>query len=181
MRYEDALKIGTSVEGYVRCTYAKLHDVKGGFLYALQRGDFYNKSAAHEQASEALGITTDEIVKAGTDYVAFVEDMPVVKAVGAGHDEKHVEVQLTPYCQSRLYAQAKKRKSKDHIAEILSKNTTFMVKECAIDWFPTNIDAVVVTDKDGKTVTLNVALEKAKKRLDQAKAILAAAGTFAII
>ena len=180
MRYEDALKIGTSVEGYVRCTYAKLHDVKGGFLYALQHNDFDNKSAAHEQASQALGVTTDEIVKTGTDYVAFVEDIPVVKAVGAGHDAKHVEVQLTPYCQSRLYAQAKKRKSKDHIEELLSKNTTFMVKEVAIDWFPTNIDGAFIEDKDGNLITIDVALEKAKKRLDQAKAILAAAGTFAI-
>lgn len=64
---------------------------------------------------------------------------------------------------------------------LLSKDATFVVKEVAIDWFPTNIKGAWITDpKTGKLVSIDVALDAAKKRLDKAKAILAAAGMLAI-
>ena len=74
----------------------------------------------------------------------------------------------------------KTERQEECINNILDKSATFVVKECAIDWFPTKIDGAFITDKDGKLVTIDAALLASKKRLDRAKALLAAAGTYAI-
>lgn len=313
MRYEDAIKIGSSVEGYVRCTYVRLTDVLNGYLYSLQHHDAYKVTDAHLGAEEFFegtqnyggGAASDEVketvIEAGADYSAFVEDIPVVKAVGRfaawGSKQPMIECKLTEYAKDMIYrkiqtdyrtqpkylvekvwikditeSNVKKSesgsvesgekilhragerqvmietyqrnlaytkdflkygidKSKEdafiawynavsiqpqvapvspelairirdnkngymyviteypaqteakeaNLAEVLNKDATFIVKECAIDWFPTKIDGAFITDKDGKLVTIDVALANAKKRLDRAKAILAATATFAII
>ena len=56
----------------------------------------------------------------------------------------------------------------------------FNVKACAIDWMPTKIDNIVITetDKNGNTreVKLDDALEAARKKMENAKALLLASG-----
>ena len=264
MRYEDAIKIGSAVEGYVRCTYVRLNDVKNGYLYSLQHHDAYKVSDAHIEASEYFdgqanyggGAASDQVqqdIINTADYSAFVKDVPVVKAIGWDYSwgkQKHVECKLTDYARDVIYEQVKRdyhrqkkylvekvwvkdlvmqdgfvahkagerqvmidtykrdkayteEFTKDttakgykyvitdywtndteiknaNLAEVLNRDATFIVKECAIDWFPTKIDGMFITDKDGKLITLDMALDAAKKRLDRAKAILAATTTFAI-
>lgn len=313
MRYEDAIKIGSSVEGYVRCTYVRLNDPVNGYMYSLQHHDAYKVTDAHLGAEEFFdgeknyrgGAASDEVqqnIINTADYSVFVEDIPVVKAVGrfaAWGKTKMIECQLTEYAKDMIYRKIKSDhrmqtkylvekvwikdvtvetkneqgnvvgaklhkagerqvmidtydhdkayskeflkygidKSKEDafiawyksptgkgrtvapvspelairirdnkngymyviteyyptitghfnelqeqcLANVLDKDATFIVKECAIDWFPTKIDGAFITDKDGKLVTIDVALANAKKRLDRAKAILAATATFTII
>lgn len=309
MRYEDAAKIGSSVEGYVRCTYVRMNDSKEGYIYSLQHRYACKVTDAHIEASEyfdgqyenTTNPTAPQDVINTADYTAFVEDIPVVKAVGrfaAWGKTKMIECKLTAYAKDMIYRKIEsdyRRQKKyfvekvwikdvtvetknaqgnvvgaklhkagerqvmidtyDHdkayskeflkygidkskedafiawykatgkgrtvapvsselairirdnkngymyviteyyptitghfnelqeqcLANVLDKDATFIVKECAIDWFPTRIDGAFITDKDGKLVTIDVALANAKKRLDRAKAILAATATFAII
>lgn len=303
MRYEDAAKIGTNVEGYVRCTYARLHDIQNGFLFALQHHDAWKLTDAHLQASDyfdgehnygggaASEQVTQDVIERGANYSEFVEDVPVVKGirpVTAWGGKKSVEVQLTDYCRDLLWRKANsdyhtkpkwrvervyildrrmadgfllhnkgKReviletydessafapqftnlrcdnpeqvnfeflKNVSHndlinriwkagycyaitriqgefsafgktwkqdmpdpakfaaMEELMNPDATFLVKEVAIDWFPTNIKGAFIEDpKTGKLVTIEVALDDARKRYERAKAILAATTTFAII
>lgn len=321
MRYEDAAKIGSAVEGYVRCTYVRMNDSEEGYIYSLQHHDAYKVTEAHLGVEEFFegtqnyggGAASDEVkesvIEAGADYNVFVEDIPVVKAVApfaAWGKTKMIECKLTEYTRDMIYRRIKSdyRNQKKYLVEkvwwgdavesnvkksesgsvesgekilhtagerktmvdtwnkgtayteafmkygcpaeleqqflewykvmilsagrasmssplperltksilgnpnkymyviteyyptiighfnelqeqclanVLDKDATFIVKECAIDWFPTKIDGAFITDRDGNLVTIDVALEKAKKRLDMAKAILAATATFAII
>lgn len=307
MRYEDAIKIGSAVEGYVRCTYVRLNDPVNGYMYSLQHHDAYKVTEAHLGAEEFFdgeknyggGAASDQVqqdIINTADYSLFVEDIPVVKAVGrfaAWGKTKMIECKLTEYARDMIYRKiisdyrtqpkylvekvwikdvtdetkneqgkvvgaklhnagerkvmietyqrnlaytkeflkygidkskedafiawykatgkgrtvapvspelairirdnkngymyviteypAQTEAKEQNLAEVLNKDATFIVKECAIDWFPTKIDGAFITDKDGKLVTIDVALANAKKRLDRAKAILAATATFAII
>lgn len=312
MRYEDAAKIGSSVEGYVRCTYVRMNDSKEGYIYSLQHHDACKVTDAHLGAEEFFdgeknyggGAASDQVqqdIINTADYSVFVEDIPVVEAVApfaAWGKTKMIECKLTAYAKDMIYRKIEsdyRRQKKyfvekvwikdvtvetknaqgnvvgaklhkagerqvmidtyDHdkayskeflkygigkskedafiawykatgkgqtvapvsselairirdnkngymyviteyyptitghfnelqeqcLANVLDKDATFIVKECAIDWFPTKIDGAFITDKDGKLVTIDVALANAKKRLDRAKAILAATATFAII
>lgn len=50
MRYDDALAIGTVVEGIIKCTWAMVYDENGNKLFALQ---------AHRYQVAAAGVTVD--------------------------------------------------------------------------------------------------------------------------
>ena len=263
MRYEDAAKIGTNVEGYVRCTYVRLHDLNDGHLYSLQHHDAWKLTDAHLQATQTLGAAsekvTQDVIERNTDYSEFVEDIPVVKAIRPYNVfGKGVEVQLTDYARDLLYRKAnadyrtetkyyvEKVQVRDHVMQdgtvlahagerrtmletydpeqlksfaelrydrperlgelkatnpilykkiwdagycyavstrtgnelnrgrmenmefLLSKDATFVVKEVAIDWFPTNIKGAWIIDpKTGKLVSIDVALDAAKKKYIQ--------------
>ena len=300
MKYEDAAKIGTKVEGFVRCTYVRLHDIVNGYLFSLQHasiaesaghvygGNTFDSGYAHPQwgTSDAF----QEELEQGSDGAGkLFFDVPVVKAIEpytAWGGLKMVECHLTDYARGAIkkaigdnlgskvkwgvfkvylkdqvmadgWVRAKKgdrvvmletyktdllkpfrelevtedqaqillgtgnamllsnvseeklKKIKekeycyviskiqidygqwkqdpidpvyyDRLAEIENPDATFLVKECAIDWFPTDIKSVTITDKDGKLVSLDVALEEARKRLDRAKAILAAAAVTTVV
>lgn len=70
------------------------------------------------------------------------------------------------------------QRRKKILSELLSN--TYYVKECAIDWIPTNLDnAGSITT--GEDVDLQVALEISRKKLDQAKALLITAGATNIL
>lgn len=321
MRYEDAVKIGSAVEGYVRCTYVRMNDSKEGYIYSLQHHDAYKVTEAHLGAEDYFegernyggGSASEEVqetvIEHNADYSVFTEDIPVVKAVApfaAWGKTKMIECKLTDYARDLIkkritsdYRKQKKylvekvwwgdavesnvKKSESGsvesgekilhkagerktmvdtwdkntayteafmkygcpakleeqflvwyktmiatggqamgqrnplsesltksilgnpnkymyviteyyptitghfnelqeqcLANVLDKNATFIVKECAIDWFPTKIDGAFITDSDGKLITIDAALLASRKRLDRAKAILAAASTYAI-
>ena len=251
MTYNDACKIGSNIEGYVKCTYAKLNEIEIGFIFAFQR-DYTQTSTGHESGRNIGDIVdVNELARDGADVHTFVIDAPIVKAT-ASDGEKNVVVQLTPYGRDILY----KKLSHSHVKEktrtvyvvwrvydkpiysyngnqritlrnagdrvlvwqkydkpdmslyenadkyhyeleekqvssgerqevlnkILDGTARFLVKECAIDWFPTNISNVLVSDPNtGKQVSIDVAIDDAKKRLDRAKAILAGATALAFI
>lgn len=178
MTYNDACKIGSNIEGYVKCTYAKIYG--NGVLFSLNHNDCLRRGA-QEQLTQALGAQDDG------DVIAFVEDIPVVKAVGIGkpmpNGKETIEVQLTPYCKDVIYRLLKRKRANSKQMDLVYNNdATYLVKECAIDWFPTNISNVLVTDPNtGKQVSIDVAIDDAKKRLDRAKAILAGATALAFI
>ena len=66
----------------------------------------------------------------------------------------------------------------EEIKQAWSKN--IWIRKTAIDWYPTDIKNVKVTE-NGKQVLLSDALAEAEKRLDRAKAILATATAAAFI
>ena len=252
MTYNDACKIGSKIEGYVKCTYAKLNEIEQGFIFAFQRHYTQQTSTGHESGRNIGYMDVNELAREGADVHTFVIDAPIVKAT-ASDGEKNVEVQLTPYGRDLLYKKFSKGSRKgdrtitvyvvwqvwdkpsysyngnqritlhdagdrvlvwqkydkpdmslyenadkyhyeleekqvssgerqEVLNKILDGTARFLVKECAIDWFPTNISNVLVTDPNtGKQVSIDVAIDDAKKRLDRAKAILAGATALAFI
>ena len=67
------------------------------------------------------------------------------------------------------------------LIEILESGETVYVRPAAFRWTPLDGINVTITGEDGVEIKLSDALEKAKQRYENAKAILAAAGAFAIM
>lgn len=63
----------------------------------------------------------------------------------------------------------------EKLAEVINKNQTIYIKPAAFDWHPVDITNATITDKDGKAISLDIALDAAKKKMDTAKALLAGA------
>ena len=180
MTYQDAFKIGSKIEGYVKCTYAILHNAKYGHDFSLQRRNV-TQSAGHTQAQQALGAPEETI---------YTIDVPVVKATENAGDKKFVPVVLTSYARDVIYQKTKSKKAYDEYDgstrqyyrdELIKGTLQFEVMSSAIDWFPTDITNVMITDENGNEILLSDALAAAKKKLDEAKAILATAGLATVI
>ena len=191
MNYADAFKIGSKCDGYIKCTYAKLHNTDMGAVFSLQRGYFYKNKArqefneltdAAETAYQNSGAT--KYAQLNTDAWGYLTvDVPIVKA--AEHIEIQKENDFVPVTLTNEAIQVIARlvnpnSNKTQDLEDAIKNGTFYVKACAIDWIPTNADTYV-QDPNGKMVKLADQLEAARKRLETAKAILATAATLTII
>lgn len=61
------------------------------------------------------------------------------------------------------------------------KNAIWYVKPGAIDWIPTRVDNVTVTGADGKEIKLDVAIDEARQKMENAKSLLIAAGAASLI
>ena len=180
MTFEQASKIGTNLDGYVKCTFAELHSPTGGKLFSVQHAAVENAARMEFNAAvSAANPNTD-----GTVYLT--KDIPVVVATGQlSPDGKWAKCTLTENARTIINNQILKgwhsRKGRGEKPYTFSPGQTVYVKTVAIDWIPTDINAVAI-GSDGTTVlNLTNALAAAKRRLDQAKAILAATATITII
>lgn len=157
MTAQEALKIGKTADGYVKCTYAKLHSLQfAQFGWSLQKSHFWeNKSKTDFTAAVA-----------DPDDTIYTFDYPVVELLSISDDGKTAFVKLTDYAKKLIQSKSKTQ----YTGRLM--NGEFAVKECAIDWIPTSCSA---------TVDLDEQIAEAKRKLDNAKALLAAAGAIAII
>lgn len=73
-----------------------------------------------------------------------------------------------------------KREDLEELVDTLKSGEEFYVKAAAIDWQPSNIENASIV-QNGKEILLSDALAAAKKKVEQAKAILAGAATISII
>ena len=192
MKYADAFKIGSKCDGYIRCTYAKLHNSDMGAVFSLQRGYFYKNKARvefnelvdadAETAYQNSGAT--KYAQLNTDAWGYlIVDVPIVKAaehIEIQKENDFVPVTLTNEAIQVIAKLVKRNNAKTQDLADAIKKGTFYVKACAIDWIPTNADAYVQYP-NGKMVKLADQLEAARKRLETAKAILATAATLTII
>ena len=180
MNYADAFKIGSKCDGYIKCTYAKLHNTDMGAVFSLQRG-YFCQNKARVDFNNAIGVSPAE---QNTDAFGYLTmDIPIVKV--AEHIEIQKENDFVPVTLTneaiQVIARLVKRKNPktQDLADAIKKGK-FYVKACAIDWIPTNIDAYT-RDQNGQMVKLADQLEAARKRMETAKAILATAATLTII
>lgn len=67
------------------------------------------------------------------------------------------------------------------IADTLDTNKIFYVKECAIDWYGTDVANATIVCEDGQTYDLDDYIALYKKKMDNAKAVLLAAGAAAAL
>lgn len=180
MTFEQASKIGTNLDGYVKCTFAELHSPTGGKLFSIQHAAVENAArVAFNAAVSAANPNVD-----GTVYLT--KDIPVVVATGElSPDGKWAKCTLTENARTIINNQILKgwrsRKGRGKEPSTFSRGEAVYVKTVAIDWIPTDINAVEIIGNGGVPVRLTDALAAAKKRLDQAKAILAATATITII
>lgn len=254
MRYDEAFKIGSECDGYIRCSYAELHNPEYGKLFSLQKS-IYRKSDAQDDVNAALqGIGTK--IKEGGDVLEtnIQFDIPLVYADTYVPDEKWVPVRLTPdaieylvqiikakdkhttkwrtvyriykcsykydntkeYIHRELYRtqfvkpeydlkefwpkealnsplaqgndywyefeEAKEQvTSYQGLIDCLRNGKEFYVKHVAIDWIPTNIENVTVTDEEGVEIYLEDALAEAESKMNQAKALLGVAAASNVV
>lgn len=61
------------------------------------------------------------------------------------------------------------------------KTAVWYVRPDAIDWIPTRIDNATVVGADGKEIPLDVAIDEARKKMENAKSLLIAAGAASLI
>lgn len=180
MNYADAFKIGTKCDGYIKCTYAKLHNTDMGAVFSLQRGYFY-QNKARVDFNNAIGASPAEQNTDASGYITV--DVPIVKAaehIDIQKENDFVPVTLTNEAIQVIAKLVKPKNAKTQDLADAIKNGTFYVKACAVDWIPTNADAYI-TDPNGQMVKLADRLEEARKRMETAKAILATAATLTII
>ena len=88
MTYREAFKIGSAVEGYVKCTYARLHNAEYGVMFSLQRRNTTTNSDL-VYLNDAIGVPENFNIYAGG------VEFPVVKSDLNVGDEKFVPVRLT--------------------------------------------------------------------------------------
>ena len=231
MSYEEAFKIGSVCDGYVKCTYAELYDavqeeLPGGNrifrkLFSLQKRFW---AAEHTIGATIFLHYVYPIVTADT-YVPDTKYVPVYltdeaaeyinHVINRGKKRKEIKIwqvvrvfdrnyvpgiHVVNYAGDRVIVYEGKEepdmskytddvwshyeKIQDskwaELEGLVKAGDTFIVKACAIDWMPTKIDNVVITetDKNGNTreVKLDDALEAARKKMENAKALLLASG-----
>lgn len=175
MSYEEAFKIGSVCDGYVKCTYAELYDAVQKELPGGNRifPKLFSLQKRFASAEHTIGTTI------GLNY-----EYPIVTADTYVSDTKYVPVYLTTEAAeyiNHVISSSKKRSEKwDGLEGLVQAGDMFNVKACAIDWMPTKMDNIVITEKDknGNTreVKLDDALEAARKKMENAKALLLASG-----
>lgn len=178
MTLQEALKIGERAFGVVKCRYACLYATGGKIkLFSLQGRDTeWDDGGVHTYA------VTDKGKK--VQYRA-----PIVIANRADNPEieDKVLVRFTEYAVDVIgekYDHTTKQKKFDpnsnyaEIDKILANEEPFKVKSVAIEWFPSGM----VFARDGEyadeelRADYNKRLEAARKKMEQAKAVLIGAG-----
>ena len=181
MTYEQANKIGSVVEGYVKCTYAMLYDLKNAKVFSIQHRDS-SRNTAKNEFNATVGAASD----LNADEIFYIEDFAVVQTdptLEQPKDDRFAAVRLTEKGVAILNQKSKRtKKEKYYNVKHFSVDDVFQVKKCAIDWIPTNADnQKVEIVKDGKLISLEHQIEVSKAKLDKAKAILAMASATMII
>lgn len=225
MTYQEASKIGTVCEGYIRCTYALVCTApsRQARIWSLQKGDMSMVNAAKEDLNASI-----------SGRSMMMMELPIVTAKDIQMRKDWIKVRLTDealesiidHCvpekvavEWKVYFVYAKKKGGDrqyqytttkdpgsvvwgktalgyYTAEVSKYATNikgvedaekkfgkeFYVQEALIDWVPVNADKIKAeVYKDGRVVELNTAIQAAKKKLDNAKAILAMASVTMII
>ena len=158
MRYDEAFKIGSVCDGYVKCTYAELYRENGTKLFSLQRRNGVDwRTSAEEKI-----------------YVEI--EFPMVTAEYSAPVDGKIPCRLTKEAANYILACLKdKYKRTDNLFAMVQAGDLFYVKACAMDWKPTDVKDFYITDpKTGKQVRLEDALEDARKRMENAKNLLIA-------
>ena len=237
MSYEEAFKIGSVCDGYVKCTYVELYDFTHGYKFAFQKASvidhkIVNLDASgvtisyefplftaeyHERKEKDERLVPVRLTNECIDYVLkeigsrakpFVLRQKVWRITGtypakAAHGNhtyvtyERKQVQYNPETnyndidhpealyntagmptgEYRWYVIETYKEYGEHpLIESIKNNEIFYVKAVAVDWRATDITNVVITDPDGKEVKLDDALEAARKKMENAKALLLASG-----
>lgn len=97
MEYTEALKIGSKVDGYIKCTYAELLGIDSGKLFSLQRSAL-SVNVAKEELEQNIG----EVDNPNADLSLFTQyDMPIVRAVSR-FNSKMVDVKLSSFAKDYI-------------------------------------------------------------------------------
>ena len=97
MNYADAFKIGSKCDGYIKCTYAKLHNTDMGAVFSLQAGYFY-QNKARVDFNNSIGASPAEQNTDASGYITV--DLPIVKAaehIEINKPNEYVPVKLTQF------------------------------------------------------------------------------------
>ena len=158
MNYKEAFKIGSVCDGYVKCTYAELYGEDGLKLFSLQHR---NSVDWRTSAEEKIDIEIE---------------FPVVTAEYTDPVDGKIPCRLTDEAAKYIAASLKEQyKGTARLLSRVQSGALFYVKPVALDWKPTDIKEVWITDpKTGKQVRLEDALEDARKRMEDAKKLLIA-------
>lgn len=181
MTLQEAFKIGTRAEGYVKCTFVEIIQPDTAVKFAIQR-TFGEESQARKDFEEKIGSTAY-----GDSPVVLTIDLPIVKC----EDPSEIIVAGKPYVQCKLTDEARafmykciKHKTnarRRELQEVLDQDGAVWVKPIAVDWTPTDIKNIVVEDENGKQISLTDARQKAYNELQAAKALLAGSAVYAFM
>ena len=161
MNYDEAFKIGSVCDGFVKCTYTELFDTKNGYKFAFQKANIIDHKITN---LDAAGVVISY------EFPLFVCD----EFVSGDKANRFIPVRLTDECITYLIDKLSKPYKEHPLIESIKNNEIFYVKACAVDWRPTNITNVTVIGASGKEILLSDALEDARKRMENAKNLLIA-------
>lgn len=176
MKYQDAIKIGSVLDGYIRCTYMELFDapeqINGSMryrkLFSLQA-----KFITHEHYY--VPVSNPENIGVEVLFPVVVTE----KDSGYAESNKYVPVYLDTRAAKYILSKCWKRDENSAYAIIMARlenGEPFYVEKDAIDWMPQNLDNTTEVDDDGIVINVSEELEEARKKMENAKAILIAAG-----
>lgn len=252
MTYEKSFKIGSNVEGYIKCSFTTVYAENGDKLFTFNRKGFGRHIQSQGEADLYL-IQTNGVGDAPNTSFDIEVDYPLLHADYGIKGKELVPVRLTqeaarfiasklkPLTQKKYliyrvydnYAQETNSTHKPgerrlmqetytkpwivkgsplllqgsncwvdtdiyhHEVEVKTEDQTHYVtlrdlcenyktaiayvRPESVDWIPTKIDNVTVTDADGKEIKLDVAIDEAYKKMEQAKSLLIAAGAASLI
>ena len=177
MTYQEASKIGSKIEGYIKCTFMEIFSTDNDKLFSLQRS--YKKP-------ELDYYTPGGGVGAADMWLSF--SLPVCR-MDQYADSKYkgkVFVHLTDEIREYIYfmvdhalsnADRNHKQQYKQLKKIVEQNEVVLVKEVAVEWIPADYEKVITESG----LSLDEAIEQAAEELRQAKIMLGAAGAAAVV
>ena len=176
MTYEQAIHIGSGIEGYVKCTYALIWTKP---KYTTKNDNVYTRYFSFQQPNKNQYVTGVGYEEIDNDYIMHVfESYPLFELAGTPDPEnpQFIPVRLTKWAYNFLIKHVRRW---EHKVGIFPDNIWY-VKDVAVDWMPTNIDNATVM-VDGKEILLKDALAQAEAEIEKKKKLLIAAGAATLI
>lgn len=192
MTLQQALHIGTTVDGYVKCTYAMLYDAAtGNKLFSVNRTNIskaridYEKQLGDVDVYEAdnkvymhdipiLSVNAEDIPDVNAKFIKATLDESARRYI----NDKIMGGYIARHPSGNFHTNAYANDGAHYVFQF-EKGSQVLVKNVAIDWVPANMDNMDIVDENGQP--FEAQLRASEEKLRKAKALLiAAAGTVII-
>lgn len=175
MTYAQAIKTGSKLDGYVKCTFAVIwrkpvDDRKERFFS-------FQQTAKNAYVTDSIGAYEPDVEQ----QFAVNWDYPLFEAVETrdATDPKYnhfVPVILTEWGWKEMIKCLKHPNQRTD----LNPDDVWYVKDYAVDWMPTNIDNATII-VGGQEINIKDALAQAKEDIEKKKKLLIMAGAATLI
>ena len=192
MEYREACKIGTVMDGYVKCTYARIFNENlQEYLFSFQRAHLWRNEVYEDFKEEIEHIGA---VETDPDYnVSVTQQFPILTADENSDftymGKQYVRATLNKYAGELLLNKARNGKRKNnergrYWERLQQDMQSFLmygkpvikcaVRADAIDWIPTDLKNITINDEyiEDAEIKLNSSLKEAESKLNKAKTLL---------
>lgn len=108
MSYDEAFKVGSKVDGYIKCTFTQIHDAAGNLLFSMQKEGFSKSQSLYDVDSFVQRISGDVFAADPNANFEIVTEFPLLQATlhrpGAEYVPCLFTTEAARFIQSKLKA-----------------------------------------------------------------------------